>query len=449
MSFTSYAQNFEDVMLWRALGHLEHGFYIDIGAQDPVTDSVSLAFYQHGWRGVHVEPTAQYSRALREARPDEDVLQVAIGPGRGPMAFYEFEGTGLSTGDPSIAASHQAQGYGAVETAVAVLSMDALLDRYGNRPVHWLKLDVEGFEKGVLESWRESPVRPWILVVESTLPMSHVASHDEWEGLVLAKGYSFAWFDGLNRFYVHSDHLDLKSSFDRPPNVFDGFALAGTASHTFWKRPPELARLEDDLRRLGQQLVLAEEAAKIAGRAAQQEKADADRARIALQQAEQDLNGAKIDLRQARATAQEALARAGQSNEEAQRVQQALIAVHASHSWRLTAPIRWVTGNARQLPDLWRVHARQALTTNAKRGIRWSTRFLSRNPKLLLLAKRTAVALPPLERLLRRAFTAAFTPAAPSPARIEHESPAAPRLNDAQTRVLLDLRDATDLHDSP
>ena len=45
MSFVSYSQNFEDVMLWRALKYVENGFYIDIGSQDPVIDYVSLAFY--------------------------------------------------------------------------------------------------------------------------------------------------------------------------------------------------------------------------------------------------------------------------------------------------------------------------------------------------------------------------------------------------------------------
>ena len=55
MSIVSYAQNFEDVMLWRALGHVSNGFYIDVGAQHPIIDSVSKAFYEHGWRGVHVE----------------------------------------------------------------------------------------------------------------------------------------------------------------------------------------------------------------------------------------------------------------------------------------------------------------------------------------------------------------------------------------------------------
>jgi hypothetical protein len=32
MGIVSYAQNFEDVILWRALGAIERGVYIDVGA---------------------------------------------------------------------------------------------------------------------------------------------------------------------------------------------------------------------------------------------------------------------------------------------------------------------------------------------------------------------------------------------------------------------------------
>lgn len=56
MTFISYAQNFEDVRLWRALKQFEHGFYIDVGANDPSHDSVTKAFYDHGWHGINVEP---------------------------------------------------------------------------------------------------------------------------------------------------------------------------------------------------------------------------------------------------------------------------------------------------------------------------------------------------------------------------------------------------------
>ena len=58
MAFRSYAQNFEDLMLYRALGKVERDFYIDIRAQHPEIDSVSKAFVDKGWRGVHVEPVS-------------------------------------------------------------------------------------------------------------------------------------------------------------------------------------------------------------------------------------------------------------------------------------------------------------------------------------------------------------------------------------------------------
>ena len=35
MPFISYAQNYEDVILWRALRDVEQGFYVDVGAADP------------------------------------------------------------------------------------------------------------------------------------------------------------------------------------------------------------------------------------------------------------------------------------------------------------------------------------------------------------------------------------------------------------------------------
>lgn len=64
MGIVSYAQNFEDVMLWRALGHIENGFYVDIGAQHPTIDSVSKAFYERGWSGINVEPVDAYIALL-------------------------------------------------------------------------------------------------------------------------------------------------------------------------------------------------------------------------------------------------------------------------------------------------------------------------------------------------------------------------------------------------
>ncbi|MDX8512386.1 FkbM family methyltransferase [Mesorhizobium captivum] len=222
---TSYAQNFEDVILWRALKSVERGFYIDIGAQDPVEDSVSLLFYEQGWRGVHVEPTATYAAKIRSARPDEEVIEAAIGTGTGLLTFHEFPGTGLSTGDRAIAEQHAESGFKMEERLVPLVSLQDLLDGHAERDVHWLKIDAEGMESEIIESWGSSAVRPWIVVVESTLPLSTKKSHGEWQPRLVGLGYEFVYFDGLNRFYVSEEHSELKGSFGPGPNHFDQFVF--------------------------------------------------------------------------------------------------------------------------------------------------------------------------------------------------------------------------------
>src|SRR5258708_13221371 len=68
MPFISYAQNCEDVILWRALRDVDRGFYVDIGAADPKEGSVTQAFYERGWSGVNIEPQAASFERLWQAR---------------------------------------------------------------------------------------------------------------------------------------------------------------------------------------------------------------------------------------------------------------------------------------------------------------------------------------------------------------------------------------------
>ena len=308
MNFISYAQNFEDVILWRALKNVENGFYIDVGAQDPVVDSVSYAFYKHGWKGVSVEPTQQYSANLRRARPDEVVKQVAIGNQSGSLVFFEFPDTGLSTADQDIADRHKSAGYDFIKTEVQILSLDNLFDEFFNEAIHWMKIDVEGWEKLVLESWEISAARPWILVVEATAPLGQELTHNQWEHLVVAKGYQFAYFDGLNRFYVHENHLDLVEKLNIPPNVFDDFCLNGTASHSFCQ--------------------LIEDREQKAGNLARQ------------------LQEQRAEVAEARAQEQEqrAEARTQEQKRHIDALEAECSALRQSVSWRITAPLRFAAG---------------------------------------------------------------------------------------------------------
>ena len=231
MPIVSYAQNFEDVILWRMLHSIANGCYIDIGAQHPIIDSVSKAFYEKNWRGIHVEPTAQYANLLRQDRPDEMVIQAAVSDARALIPLYEFSDTGLSTLDEQIAQRHIQAGFKVNQTSAPTITFDDVFTACSQQDIHWLKIDVEGHERQVLNGWKESLQRPWIIIVESTLPMTQQESFASWDGLLVQKGYQFVYFDGLNRFYVSQAKPELINESWIPPNVFDGFLIHGTASN--------------------------------------------------------------------------------------------------------------------------------------------------------------------------------------------------------------------------
>ncbi|MBA3862542.1 MAG: hypothetical protein C0517_01180 [Erythrobacter sp.] len=228
MTFVSYSQNYEDVRLWRAFCDIEAGRYIDVGGQDPIRDSVSLAFYQRGWRGLHVEPTPAYAAALRNGRPDEVVIEAAIATAPGPIRFFEIPTSGLSTGIADIAQRHSDAGWLCQEILVPTVTLAGVFESFGPEPIHWLKIDVEGMEADVIASWGDHPARPAVLVIEATAPNTQTPTHTAWHAMVLARGYHDVAFDGLSRFFVHESHEHLRDRIAECPNVFDGFQVSDT-----------------------------------------------------------------------------------------------------------------------------------------------------------------------------------------------------------------------------
>lgn len=413
--FISYAQNYEDVMLHRALGHVERGFYIDVGAQDPETDSVTRAFYERGWRGINIEPVQHWFERLQEQRPHDINLQVAVSDHPGELKLYESDTSGLSTSDGAFAADARARGWNMREATVPCVTLEQICAEHSVHVVHFLKVDCEGAEEQALRGMPLDQVRPWIIVVEATEPNSARATHQQWESLLTDNQYEFAYFDGLNRYYVAQEHLELREAFTVPPHVFDWFKRAEEdraqrraeeldeelkavrsveriarieAERDHWLREnerrevaleesrrliatlqeqatvlrSEILRLQGDIATLGEQhgqecrsLRAEIEGYAEAGRGLQQEIARL-RGNIAIE------GERHARLRNEMKGQREELARLQQEWCENARERDQLLAnleqMRASHSWKLTAPLR---GS---------VHAARAGLRGCKRGIK-------------------------------------------------------------------------------
>lgn len=279
--FVSYAQNQEDVVLARALHPDDQGgFWVDVGAGDPVLDSVTAAFAERGWRGVNVEPLPREHERLCAARPADTNLRVALGATAGlgklfvePAEKRERPGPdapidrGASTMVPELVERYRADGEEFTPIEVPIWTLAQVVADHVAGPVDFLKVDVEGFEREVLAGADWSCFRPRVVVMEATVPKSDEPAHQDWEPLLLEVGYRFAMFDGLNRFYAHDDEPALLQALAIPANVIDGFvpyawahqvdkaqqralALEGALTHAQQERDQlyeSIAALGDDL----------------------------------------------------------------------------------------------------------------------------------------------------------------------------------------------------------
>ena len=242
----SYAQNCEDVMLERAFSGNDGGFYIDVGAWEPVSDSVTKHFYDKGWHGINVEPMPACHAKLQEQRTRDVNLNIALLDKAGNTPFYAIEGTGLSTVKRDYAESYRSTGSDVQEHVFEASTLSAICAEYvGDRLIDFLKVDTEGTELQVLEGGDWTRFRPRVVLIEATIPMSTSPSFAETEHFMLAHGYLFAYFDGLNRFYVATEESDLLKHFATPPNVFDSFVTFRTVNAE--ARINELARRIDEL----------------------------------------------------------------------------------------------------------------------------------------------------------------------------------------------------------
>jgi FkbM family methyltransferase len=417
MRFISYAQNNEDVLLWRALGHVQDGFYIDVGASDPVEHSVTRAFYDAGWHGINIEPLPVHIEAFHEQRPRDLNLAIAAGSTDGSLTLYDVPDVrGWASPEAAVAELHRAEGHTVAELAVPVRTLASVCSEHVRGEIHFLKIDVEGFEGEVLRGMDFERWRPWVLVIEATLPNSRETNHEAWEHLVTSQRYRYAWFDGLNRYYVAEEHQELMRHFGIQPNVFDDFiswhldrawtanAAAGHALHESEQHADSLRAELHDMMQFADNLEL------------EKQDALAEIARL------------RDELAQAHASGHQATL-------WARDLEQRLIAVLNSSSWRITAPLRFIM---RRGPDSMAGIARRKAKGAARRSLRWVTSRESLRRTVLPLVMRS----PRLQAWVARTLTAAKRAAADAAAPASAVPPALRDLPQSAREALDQLRGA-------
>lgn len=296
MPVFSYSQNREDVLLNRIFADRGEGYYIDVGAGDPIFDSVTKLFYERGWRGINIEPMPSVFEGLTKDRGRDINLPIGLSNREGILAFHEFpRAPGFSTFSARQADLHRRAGYASVERSIPVTTLARVCEQYDVPEIDFLKIDVESLEREVIEGADWVRFRPRVVVVEATRPATIIPSHDEWESLLLEADYLFAYFDGLNRYYVRAEDRALIPQLAVPVNIFDHYLI-----FQHHQQIQDIhGMLEATRRSLGESQA-AHESASAALVGAQQTIAEMQRilddSRAALEQTRAALAGTRADL---------------------------------------------------------------------------------------------------------------------------------------------------------
>ena len=209
----SMPDQMEDVILYNVFRDEEDIFYIDVGSNDPLADSVTKLLYdKKNARGINVEPQKRLIEITNAERPEDINICMGLGEKDGTVDFY-VQGDMLC-GISTAASENVNEDFYKGKTTIQITTLRKICDEYvRDREISFLKIDVEGYEGNVLLGADFNRYRPKVIVMEATLPMTDIPCYDKWENILTDNKYHHVFSFGVNRYYVADEHGELDEKF--------------------------------------------------------------------------------------------------------------------------------------------------------------------------------------------------------------------------------------------
>jgi FkbM family methyltransferase len=196
---TIFPPDDETLMVREFFAHQGGGFFVDVGANDPVEGSQSWHLEQAGWSGILIEPQPDLAARQSQTRK-APVFAVACSLPQNAGGTLPLHIAGpFSSFDPALMVA----GVKPVATIdVPVRTLDSVLAEAGApAPIDFLSVDVEGHEIDVLSGFDIAHWRPRLILLEDHVV--NLAKHRFMQNA----GYRLVRRTGLNAWYVPPEQV--------------------------------------------------------------------------------------------------------------------------------------------------------------------------------------------------------------------------------------------------
>jgi len=195
----SYSQYGEDLVIDGITGNKPMGFFVDVGANDPVNLNNTKRFYDRGWHGINIEPNPVLFKKLDEQRMRDINLNIGVGSCAKESPFYMVSADTLSSFNKADAERNcRIFNERIIETKnIHMQPLVAILDDYNmGHDIVFMSVDVEGYELEVLSTNDWHRYRPYLIVIEINNNTAAILSY------LKKNGYELVFRNHTNGIFV-------------------------------------------------------------------------------------------------------------------------------------------------------------------------------------------------------------------------------------------------------
>ena len=205
----SYSFNSVDLIINYIFKEQKNGFYLDVGAQHPISNNNTFLLFKKGWRGINIDLDKKNIDLFKIARPKDTNLNFAISDSEEEIdLFFYHDASPINTLSKKVANFQDAKITKIKKIQTKVLD-NVLKDLNIHDHIDYMNIDVEGHEDQVLKGFNIKKYKPSVISVEYLdLNMKKLEfKNNDINNLLNSNLYTY--FTKNNYYFVNWLHGDL------------------------------------------------------------------------------------------------------------------------------------------------------------------------------------------------------------------------------------------------
>jgi FkbM family methyltransferase len=162
----SYSFNGVDLIIDYIFKNKVNGYYLDVGAQHPISNNNTYLLHKKGWKGINIDLDKKNIDLFNIARPNEINLNYAVSDieGKSDLYFYH-EASPINTLNKNVSSFQKAK----VKEirSIQTTTLNNILEKIDlTHQINYMNIDVEGHEEKILDGFNISKYKPNVISIE-------------------------------------------------------------------------------------------------------------------------------------------------------------------------------------------------------------------------------------------------------------------------------------------